>query len=147
MISGLGRRFAYIFQELAEFLRLNYLTDLVALQLLGGPRDQVNTDLLVGPQSTLMMNAEDVLGLDPSRIITGRVNPDTTDWMGSTALFAAVANGHMHVARLLIASGAAVEMQAGVGRSLIWWALRAGNPELLQLLVEHAETVGTRDLG
>ncbi|KAF4331871.1 subtilisin-like serine protease [Fusarium beomiforme] len=74
----------------------------------------------------------------------GRVNPDTTDWMGSTALFAAVANGHLHVARLLIASGAAVEMQAGAGRSLIWWALRAGNPELLQLLVEHAETVGTR---
>ncbi|CAG1994456.1 unnamed protein product [Fusarium graminearum] len=35
-------------------------------------------------------------------------------------------------------------MQAGVGRSLIWWALRAGNPELLQLLVEHAETVGTQ---
>jgi ankyrin repeat protein len=64
--------------------------------------------------------------------------------MGSTALFAAVANGHLHVAKLLIASSATVEAQAGVGRRLIWWALRAGNPELLQLLVEHAETVGTR---
>ncbi|EXM14214.1 hypothetical protein FOTG_17372 [Fusarium oxysporum f. sp. vasinfectum 25433] len=73
----------------------------------------------------------------------GRVNPDVRDWMGSTALFAAVANGHLHVAKLLIASGAAVEMQAGVGRSLIWWALRADNTELIQLLVEHDETVGT----
>ncbi|RKK74029.1 hypothetical protein BFJ71_g17326 [Fusarium oxysporum] len=35
-------------------------------------------------------------------------------------------------------------MQGSVGQSLIWWALRAGNPELLQLLVEHAKTVGTR---
>ncbi|KAF4436984.1 hypothetical protein FACUT_6021 [Fusarium acutatum] len=74
----------------------------------------------------------------------GRVNPDIRDWMGSTALFAAVANGHLHVAKLLISSSAADEAQAGVGRSLIWWALRAGNPELLQLLLEHAETVGTR---
>ncbi|KAF9763038.1 hypothetical protein IL306_003257, partial [Fusarium sp. DS 682] len=74
----------------------------------------------------------------------GHVNPDVRDWMGLTALFAAVANGHLHVAKLLIASGADVEMQAGVGRSLIWWALRAGNTELIQLLVEHAETVGTR---
>jgi ankyrin repeat protein len=74
----------------------------------------------------------------------GRVNPEVRDWMGSTALFAAVANGHLHVAKLLITSGAAVEMQSSVGQSLIWWALRAGNPELLQLLREHAETVGTR---
>ncbi|KAK6703657.1 hypothetical protein SNK04_013587 [Fusarium graminearum] len=74
----------------------------------------------------------------------GRVNPDVRDWMGSTALFAAVANGHLHVAKLLITSGAAVEMQDGVGQSLIWRALRAGNTELIQLLVEHAETAGTR---
>ncbi|EWZ28911.1 hypothetical protein FOZG_17466 [Fusarium oxysporum Fo47] len=64
--------------------------------------------------------------------------------MGSTALFAAVANGHLHVAKLLITSGAAVEMQGSVGQSLIWWAFRAGNTELIQLLVEHGETVGTR---
>ncbi|KLP05969.1 Uncharacterized protein LW94_10021 [Fusarium fujikuroi] len=72
------------------------------------------------------------------------VNPDTTDWIGSTALFAAVANGHLHIAELLITSCAAVEMQAGVGQNLIWWAFRAGNPKLVQLLVEHAESGGTR---
>jgi ankyrin repeat protein len=73
----------------------------------------------------------------------GRVNPDVRDWMNSTALFAAVANGHLHVAKLLITSGAAVEMQDGVGQSLIWRALRAGDAELIQLLAEHAETAGT----
>ncbi|EXL60701.1 hypothetical protein FOCG_03524 [Fusarium oxysporum f. sp. radicis-lycopersici 26381] len=54
--------------------------------------------------------------------------------MGPTALFAAVANSHLQVAKLLITIGAAVEMQAGVGLSLLWWALRAGNTELIQLL-------------
>ncbi|CEI70939.1 hypothetical protein FVEN_g9691 [Fusarium venenatum] len=73
-----------------------------------------------------------------------RVNPGVRDWMGLTALFAAVANGHLHVTKLLITSGATVEMQGGIGHSLTWWALRAGNPELLQLLVEHTETIGTR---
>ena len=67
------------FQELAEFLRLNNFTDLVALQLSGGPRDQVNTEFLVVSQSTRMMNTEDVLELDPARITMGwhfRVNED-----------------------------------------------------------------------
>ncbi|EXA02011.1 hypothetical protein FOWG_01713 [Fusarium oxysporum f. sp. lycopersici MN25] len=57
----------------------------------------------------------------------GRVNPCIRDWMGPTALFAAVANSHLQVAKLLITIGAAVEMQAGVGLSLLWWALRADN--------------------
>jgi ankyrin repeat protein len=46
----------------------------------------------------------------------GRVNPNVRDWVGPTALFAAVANIHLHVAKLLVTSGAAVEMQGGVGR-------------------------------
>ena len=73
-----------------------------------------------------------------------RVEPDVRDWIGSTALFAAVANGHLHVAKLLISSGAVVEMQGGLGQSLMWGALRAGNTELIQLLMVHVETVGTR---
>ncbi|KAI3316992.1 hypothetical protein HD806DRAFT_399658 [Xylariaceae sp. AK1471] len=59
------------FQELAEFLQLNNLAGLIALQLLDGPRDRTNTELLVGPQSTLMMNTKDILGLEPARITTG----------------------------------------------------------------------------
>ncbi|KND88466.1 hypothetical protein TOPH_06856 [Tolypocladium ophioglossoides CBS 100239] len=59
------------FQELAGFLHFNNLAGLVALQLLDGPRDRTNTELLVGPQSTLMMDTKDVLGLDPAQITTG----------------------------------------------------------------------------
>ena len=59
------------FQELAEFLQLNNLTGLVALQVLDGPKDQTNTELLVGSQSTLMMNTKEVLGFGPAQITTG----------------------------------------------------------------------------
>lgn len=37
------------FQELADYLHLNNLADLVALQLLDGPRDRTNTEILAGP--------------------------------------------------------------------------------------------------
>ncbi|GAB0134124.1 hypothetical protein EsDP_00002508 [Epichloe bromicola] len=57
--------------ELAEFMHLNKLAGLVALSLLDGPGDRTNTELLVGSHCTLMMDTEDVLGLDPARIATG----------------------------------------------------------------------------
>ncbi|KAJ0129520.1 hypothetical protein HZ326_27389 [Fusarium oxysporum f. sp. albedinis] len=50
----------------------------------------------------------------------GRVNPNVRDCVGPTALFAAVANVHLHVAKLLVTSGAAVEMQGSVGRLGTW---------------------------
>ncbi|KAK6208632.1 hypothetical protein QIS74_12150 [Colletotrichum tabaci] len=59
------------FQELAEFLHLKNLAGLVALQLLDGPRDRTQTELLVGPQDTLMMDTKDVLGFEPAQITTG----------------------------------------------------------------------------
>ncbi|RMJ09000.1 hypothetical protein CDV36_011393 [Fusarium kuroshium] len=59
------------FRELAELLHLKSLAGLVALQLLDGPRDRTNTELLVGPQGTLMMDTKDVLGLAPAQITTG----------------------------------------------------------------------------
>ncbi|RSL41816.1 hypothetical protein CEP51_016541, partial [Fusarium floridanum] len=73
----------------------------------------------------------------------GRINPGTRDWYGSTSLFAAVANSHFEVVELLIARGATVEKQDGVGRGLIWWARRTGNPRVLQLIVQHAERAGS----
>ncbi|RYC58589.1 hypothetical protein CHU98_g7620 [Xylaria longipes] len=59
------------FQELAEFLHQNNLAGLVALQLLDGPSDRTSTELLVGPQSTLIMDTKDVLGLEPAQMTTG----------------------------------------------------------------------------
>ncbi|KAH6886812.1 hypothetical protein B0T10DRAFT_563048 [Thelonectria olida] len=59
------------FKELAEFLHLNNLAGLVALRLLDGPMDRTNTELLVGPQSTLTMDTKDVLGIEPAQITTG----------------------------------------------------------------------------
>ncbi|QPG95464.1 hypothetical protein C2857_000762 [Epichloe festucae Fl1] len=51
--------------ELAEFMHLNKLAGLVALSLLDDPGDRTNTELLVGPHCTLMMDTEVVLVLDP----------------------------------------------------------------------------------
>ncbi|KAI1816375.1 hypothetical protein GGS20DRAFT_583612 [Poronia punctata] len=58
-------------RELAEFLHLNNLAGLVALQLLDDPRDRTRTELLIGPQGTLRMDKKDVLGFEPAEITTG----------------------------------------------------------------------------
>ncbi|KAJ3542835.1 hypothetical protein NM208_g3888 [Fusarium decemcellulare] len=75
------------------------------------------------------------------------VNPDSKDWMGSSPLFSAVVNGHLEVVKLLIGRGAAVEPWAAVGCSLLWWARRAGNLEIIQLLEEkgHKPSVSRSD--
>ena len=59
------------FQEFAGFLHDNNLADLIALQLLDGSQDTTRMELLVGPQSTLMVDQKDLIGFDPPRITTG----------------------------------------------------------------------------
>ncbi|KND86140.1 hypothetical protein TOPH_09238 [Tolypocladium ophioglossoides CBS 100239] len=59
------------FRELAEFLHCSNLAGLIALQLLDGPRDKTNMELLAGPQSTVMMDEKDLIGFSPPRITTG----------------------------------------------------------------------------
>lgn len=59
------------FHEFSEFLHLNNLASLIALQLLDGPRDRTETELLVGPQSTLIMDTKDIIGFEPAQITTG----------------------------------------------------------------------------
>lgn len=60
------------FQDFAGFLRDNNLADLVALQVLDGDQHgPTKTELLVGPQSTLMVDQEDLIGFEPARITTG----------------------------------------------------------------------------
>ncbi|KAK7402476.1 hypothetical protein QQX98_011777 [Neonectria punicea] len=74
----------------------------------------------------------------------GRIDPDIKDWYGSTSLFAAVKNGHFEVVELfLVVGGMTIEGQDGFGRSLFWWARRTGNLRVLQLLVQHAEKLGS----
>ncbi|KAK0629984.1 hypothetical protein B0T17DRAFT_506495 [Bombardia bombarda] len=85
------------FQELAEFLHFNNLAGLVALQLLDGPRGRTNTELLVGPESTLMMDTKDVLGLDPAQITTGwffQVGEDGVISCKGNDVYAAKKNTH-----------------------------------------------------
>lgn len=59
------------FQKLADFLHYNGLADVIALQLLDGPRDKTNMELLAGPQGTVMMDEKDLIGFSPPRITTG----------------------------------------------------------------------------
>ena len=49
----------------------NNLADLVALQLLGGQSEGTSTELLIGPQSTLTLDTNDILGFEPAKITTG----------------------------------------------------------------------------
>jgi len=73
----------------------------------------------------------------------GRIDAGNKDWCGSTALFAAVANGYLDSVKLLAAGGTAVDNNCRFGRSLIWWARRAGNIGIIELLVQRAKPVGS----
>jgi ankyrin repeat protein len=68
---------------------------------------------------------------------TKRFDPNTKNCYGSTALSAAIANGHCEIAELLIASSASTQEQFHVGRNLLWWAFRVGNPHLIRLVSHH----------
>ncbi|CAH0020242.1 unnamed protein product [Clonostachys rhizophaga] len=77
-----------------------------------------------------------------------RFDPDTKNYYGSTALSTAVANGHYKVVELLIAAGVYAQDQLHVGRSLLWWASRAGKPQMIKLLshpMELGETFSQAD--
>ncbi|KAK7219150.1 hypothetical protein V2G26_007153 [Clonostachys chloroleuca] len=77
-----------------------------------------------------------------------RFDPDTKNYYGSTALSTAVANGYCNVVELLIAAGVNAQDQLHVGRSLLWWASRAGKPQMIKLLshpMELGETFSQAD--
>ena len=53
----------------ASFLHKNNPIDLVALEVLDGHQDGTKTELLVGPQSALVMDQKDLIGFDrPSMV-------------------------------------------------------------------------------
>ncbi|KAG7140706.1 hypothetical protein HYQ45_002423 [Verticillium longisporum] len=59
------------FREFADFLRRNNLADLLALELLDGPQNNIQKELQVGPQATVLFHEEDVIGLSLPTITTG----------------------------------------------------------------------------
>jgi hypothetical protein len=59
------------FLEFANFLQRNNLADLVALQVLDGAQEDTKIELLVSPQSTLIVDEKDLIGFDPPRLTTG----------------------------------------------------------------------------
>ncbi|CAJ0554400.1 Ff.00g129130.m01.CDS01 [Fusarium sp. VM40] len=72
-------------------------------------------------------------------ISTSYIDLNCENWMGLTPLVTTVANGHLEVARLLISRGATVSPWVPIGQSLIWWARRTSNEDLVQL-VESQDT-------
>lgn len=60
-------------------------------------------------------------------------------YYGSTALSAAIANGHCKVGEPLIAASTRTQEQFHVGRSLSWWVFRTGKPQMFNLVSQHTE--------
>ncbi|CAH0047582.1 unnamed protein product [Clonostachys solani] len=71
-----------------------------------------------------------------------RVDRNMKDWRGSTPLFTAVANGHYETTQLLISESTDLEAQSGARRDLLWWAQRSGNLQVVQMIKEHAQSMG-----
>lgn len=62
---------------------------------------------------------------------------------GSTPLFAAVRNGHEETVKMLLRLGEpSIELEDGIGRSLLWWATRSGNVNVTQLVCEILQSLG-----
>lgn len=59
------------FKELADFLRSNRLSDLLALQFLDHHTGKTNIEFEAGPEGTVMLCEEDLLTVSQSRTITG----------------------------------------------------------------------------
>ncbi|KAH7302977.1 ankyrin repeat-containing domain protein, partial [Stachybotrys elegans] len=71
-----------------------------------------------------------------------RIDTQATDIYSSTCLFPAVANGHLDVAKLLIARGMVIEKQNSFGRDMAWWALNVGNPQMADWIAQHSGQSG-----
>uniref|UniRef100_A0A8H7K4T2 Prion-inhibition and propagation HeLo domain-containing protein n=1 Tax=Bionectria ochroleuca TaxID=29856 RepID=A0A8H7K4T2_BIOOC len=107
-------------------------------------------------KSALICNKQDQCGRTPlflasvyghhqavkTLLSDSQLDQEMKDWRGSTPLFTAVANGHYETAQLLISESTNLETRSGAKRDLLWWARRSGNPQVVQMIEEHAEKMG-----
>ncbi|KAJ5663271.1 hypothetical protein N7507_004002 [Penicillium longicatenatum] len=85
------------------------------------------------------MGQTDVIGL----CLDNNVPVDLADHWGSTCLFAAVRNGHYEaVKQLMPVTSVTVQTRDSLDRTLFWWAKKSGNVEVVEFLLQHAETAG-----
>jgi ankyrin repeat protein len=68
-----------------------------------------------------------------------RFDLNARHYYGSTALSAAISNGHCKVGELLIAASTSTQEHFHVGRSLLWWVFRTGKPQMSKLVSQHTE--------
>ncbi|KAF7858004.1 hypothetical protein EAF04_009360 [Stromatinia cepivora] len=67
------------------------------------------------------------------------------DNYSATPLFAASRNGHVEIVKFLLdADHTYIDSKDCFGRTWIWWAKRSGNSQLVDLIHQHADTIGLR---
>jgi hypothetical protein len=75
-------------------------------------------------------------------LLTHGASPGAKDHYGSTAIFAAVANGHEDVVQCLLGFQDAIDFEDGFGRSLFWWAKKSGSISIVRLLLGYSQKNG-----
>ncbi|KAJ5649099.1 uncharacterized protein N7484_002822 [Penicillium longicatenatum] len=76
-------------------------------------------------------------------LLTHGASPGAKDHYGSTAIFAAVANGHEDVVQCLLGFQDAIDFEDLFGRSLFWWAKKkSGSINIVRLLLEYSQKNG-----
>ncbi|KAH6694063.1 ankyrin repeat-containing domain protein [Plectosphaerella plurivora] len=75
-------------------------------------------------------------------LIDYEVDVDAAGRYGSSAVWVAVKNGHLDVAKVILPlSKVSSNCQDYRGHTLLWWAQQTGNTELVQLLSQHDSTL------
>jgi ankyrin repeat protein len=101
-------------------------------------------------QTPLLYAAQHGNGNDTSvnlLLSTRRVNPDFQNSNGETPLWWAARNGHVAVAKLLLAEGANPETEDSTGQTPLSWAAQNGDEEMVKLLLETGANLNPALIG
>ena len=78
-------------------------------------------------------------------IASGKIDLNSKDSRGHSALAQAVRNGHTAIVRQLIDQGADINIRTNAGNTLLMLAILARNPDIAQLLLTQAIDINARD--
>lgn len=114
----------------------------IVKMLLGHPGVELNAEDIDGRTPLFYASARDQ-GSVLQVLLRHKPAMNVKDRYDSTALFAAVRNGHESVTEQLLAlDEPSIDSRDGLGKGLLWWARKSGNGKVIDLVHKYAQIRG-----